>query len=115
MTSAMTGSWLIVKWAGIAVTACYLALLFGVFWRFRSKLFQLRLGLILPVILGNFVGTCVSDILESVLARRVCFVVASVVYLYGLAILARGLSQEGQKGLFKEGAAEDYIQPLKLS
>ncbi|MGA7970201.1 MAG: hypothetical protein WB983_16340 [Terriglobales bacterium] len=103
------------KWAGIAVTACYLALLFGVFWRFRSRLFQLRLGLILPVVFGNFVGTCVSDIFESVLARRVCFVAASVIYLYGFPVLARGLSQDSQKGLFKDGAADDYIQPLKLS
>jgi hypothetical protein len=44
-----------------------------------------------------------------------CFVAASVIYLYGRAILARGLSQEGQKRLFRDGGAEDYIQPLKLS
>jgi hypothetical protein len=115
MTSAMTGSWLIVKWVGIAVTASYFALLLVVFWRFRRRSSRLRAGVILPVVVVNFIDMGVADIFQSVSVTRACFVTASVIYLYGLAILARGLGQEGQRGLFKESAAEDYIQPLRLS
>jgi hypothetical protein len=115
MTSAMTGSWLIVKWVGIAVTIGYLALLVLVFVRFRSRSSGLRPGVIWPVVIGNFVGTGVADIFENVLVTRACFVVATVIYLYGLATLVRGLSQAGQKSLFKEDGVGDYIQPLKLS
>ena len=115
MTGAMNGSWFIVKWIGFTVTIAYLVLIVVVFLRFRGRLSQLRPGPILPVVVGNFVGMTVPDIFENVLVSRACFVAASVIYLYGLVTLARGLGQEGQRGGFKEGAAEDYIQPLKLS
>jgi len=116
MISAMTGSWLIVKWIGIAVGMGYMALLVVVLLRFRGRLSQLRPTLILPVVIGSFVGEAVPNLFfENVPVRRACFVAASVIYVYGLATLARGLSQKGQKGLLKEDGAEDHIQPLKLS
>jgi hypothetical protein len=111
----MTGSWLIVKWVGITITAFYLLLILIVFVRFRAKLSQLRTGMSLPLVIGNFVGFVLPGIFEEVVFTRICFIVTQVIYMCGIAVLVKGLSQEGQKGLFKEGSAEDYIQPLKLS
>ncbi len=115
MIHAMTGPWLIVKWAGITILSCYLALIVVVFWRFWGKVSQLRPGLAWPIVLGNFVGQSLPWIFDNVVFARVCFVAASAIYSYGIAVLLRGLTQEGCKSLFKEGKAENYIQPLKLS
>jgi len=37
----MTGSWLIVKWVGLAALALYLVLLLFLFWGFRGRLAEL--------------------------------------------------------------------------
>ncbi|MGA2426301.1 MAG: hypothetical protein ABSG07_20040 [Terriglobales bacterium] len=111
----MTGSWLIVKWLGITVLSVYLVLMLVVFRRFRSKLAELRGGLIWPIVVGNFIGICLPLLYENVAFKRACFVVASAVYACGIALLVRGLRQPGNTGFLKKGGAEDYIQPLKLS
>ena len=114
MTIATIDSWLIVKWIGIAVAVGYLALLVVVFVRFRRSSSPLRPAVVLPAVVGSFIGSA-GDIFGYVSVMRACFVAASVIYLYGLAILVKGLTWEGPKGLFKEGGAEDYVQSLKLN
>ena len=89
----MTGSWLIVKWVGIAILTLYLVLLLVVIWRFRSKFSRLRSVLYLPQVLGNFVALSVPWIFENLILVRVCFVVAQVIYIGGIVILVRGLIQ----------------------
>ena len=112
----MTGSWLIVKWVGLAVLALYLVLLLIVLWRVRGKLAELRGGLFLwPILVGNFVGISVPWLYENVAFKRGCFVVASAIYACGIGILVRGLLQPGQKGLFKKGSVEDCFQSLNLN
>ena len=55
MTDAMTGPWLIVKWVGLGVTLCYMALFVVAMWRFRGRLHRIRSTATLPIVLGNFV------------------------------------------------------------
>jgi hypothetical protein len=67
------------------------------------------------LVVGNFVGGGLSSLSDNVVFGRVCFFVAQAVYICGIAILARGLTREGQKTLVKMGGTEDYIQSLRLS
>jgi hypothetical protein len=111
----MTGSWLIVKWLGLAVLALYLVLLTVVFWRFRGKLEGLRGSSFWPMWVGLFVGIDGPWLYENVAFNRACFVVASAVYVCGIALLVRGLRQPGNTGLFKKESDEGCVQSLKLS
>jgi hypothetical protein len=111
----MTGPWLIVKWLGIAILSLYLALLIAVFWRFRGRRSRIRQGAFLPIYVGGFIGGTVPWIFGNVVFARVCFVSESLVYLFGVTVLLRGLSSEGGKSLFKDDCAENFIQPLRLS
>jgi len=113
----MTGSWLIVKWVGMTILALYLVLILVATWRLRGKLSRLRSEIYLPMILGNFISLSVPSIFENVAVARVCFVVSHAIYIFGIAILVRGLAQQGQEWLLKadQGGGEDQIQPLKLS
>ncbi len=90
----MMDSWLIVKWLGIAVLCAYLVLMLVAIYRFRAKLARLRSAVYLPLIFGNLVGLSLPGILESVVFRRVCFVVAHTIYAVGIVILLRGLTQK---------------------
>jgi len=98
---AITGSWLLVKWMGIAVSAAYLALISFVLIRFYRDISRLRAGLILPIILGNFVWISLPSIFENVVFTRVCFVVAHLVFIGGIIVLVRGLVQENHQSLLK--------------
>jgi hypothetical protein len=88
----MTGSWLIVKWAGMTVLALYLVLLLVAVWQFRGMLSRLPVKVVLPIVVGNFVGLSVPSVFESIAVTRVCFVVAHLIYVYGIAILAKQLA-----------------------
>jgi hypothetical protein len=101
---AMTGSWLIMKWVGISTAAAYLMLLIVVVMRFRRDLSRLRSRLILPAVFGVFISVSVPSIFEQVMITRICFVVACVMYIYGIATLLRGLVQEDHQSLLKVGA-----------
>jgi len=101
---AMTGSWLIVKWVGISITAGYLVLLLVVVMRFRRDLSRLRGGLILPAVLGVFISVSVPSIFEDVMIARICFVATCVLYIGGIVTLMRGLIQEDHRSLLKVGA-----------
>jgi hypothetical protein len=90
----MTGSWLIVKWVGIAILTFYLVLLLVAISRFRARSLRLRSGLYLPMILGNFVSLSVPSIFENAAVTRVCFIVAHAIYVAGIVILVKGLAQE---------------------
>ena len=111
----MTGSWLIVKWAGMAVLAFYLVLILAAIWRFRGKLARLRSELILPMILGNFISLTVPSIFEDVVVTRVCFVVAHTIYIGGIVILLRSFGRKNQESFLKAEDAQEQIQSLKLS
>jgi hypothetical protein len=89
VTGVMTGPWLLVKWAGIAVLLCYLVLSAVVCWRRRRKSSRLPYGLIGPLIVGNVVAFSLPWIFEDVVFARICFVGAQAVYLYGLLILIK--------------------------
>jgi hypothetical protein len=94
----VTGSWLIVKWAGIAVLAFYLALLLISLGFFRGKFPRAAfVRSFAPVVLGNFVSLSVPSLFESVAVKRLCFVVGHVIYICGIAILLRVLVQESKK------------------
>jgi prepilin signal peptidase PulO-like enzyme (type II secretory pathway) len=97
----MTGSWLIVKWAGMAVLALYLVLLLVAVWQFRGMLSRLPVKIVVPIVLGNFIGLSLPSIIESVAVTRVCFVVAHIIYVYGIAILTQQLAQKSREGLLK--------------
>jgi hypothetical protein len=99
----MTGSWLIVKWVGIAILAFYLVLILVAIWRFRARSSRLGSELYLPMILGNFVSLSVPSIFENVAVARVCFIVAHAIYMGGILILVRGLAQKGKVLLKTEG------------
>ena len=99
--NAMTGSWLIVKWVGISISAAYLLLMVVVFIRFRRGLSLLRHGLILPAALGVFISTGVPSIFENVMVTRVCFIAAVVIYIGGIGILVRGLVRKNHQGLLR--------------
>jgi len=61
----MTGSWLIVKWAGIAVLAFYLALLVISLGFFRGRLPRAAfVRSFVPVVLGNFVSLSGPSLLK---------------------------------------------------
>jgi hypothetical protein len=92
----MTGSWLILKWVGVAVLALYLVLILVAVWRYRAQLSRLRSELYLPMILGNFVSLSVPSVFESVAVTRVCFIVAHLIYAGGIVILLRGLAQKDE-------------------
>jgi hypothetical protein len=98
---AMTGPWLIVKWVGISVSAAYLVLLLVVFVRFRHNWARLRRWLIWPALCGVFISVSFPSIFEDVTVARVCFVVASLVYVGGSAVLLRGLVQKDHQMLLK--------------
>jgi hypothetical protein len=90
----MAGSWLIVKWVGIAVLSLYLVLILVAIWRFRAKLSRLGSELLLPMILGNFISLTVPSVFENVAVKRLCFIVAHAIYVGGIVILLRGLAQK---------------------
>ena len=98
---AMTGSWLLVKWAGITVAAIYIALFLVVLVRFRRDLSRLRGGLIMPAIIAVFVSSSVPSVFESVAIARICFVISCLVYVCGIGILTRGLIQKNHESLLK--------------
>ncbi len=100
---AMTGSWLIVKWIGMAVLALYLVLLLVAAWLYRNRLSQLRGGLYLPIVLGNFISLSVPWIFDNVAVTRACFLVAQAFYIAGILILVRGLAQKDQGILMRSG------------
>ena len=99
----MTGSWLIVKWVGIAIAAAYLLLFLVVLIWLRRDLSRFRGGLILPMMLGTFISVSVPGIFEDVTVTRICFITALVVYIGGILVLVRGLVQKDHKSLLKEG------------
>jgi hypothetical protein len=98
---AMTGSWLVVKWAGVAIAAAYLLLLLVVTVRFRRDLSRLRGGLILPAVLGVFISLSVPSIFEDVTVTRICFMAATSIYTAGIAILVKGLIEKSHRSLLK--------------
>ncbi len=92
----MTGSWLIVKWAGIGILVLYLVLILMAIWRFRAKLSRLRSEVYWPMILGNFISLSAPTILENVAVTRMCFVVGHAIFVVGIVILLRGfVTDEG--------------------
>jgi len=102
MHPGMTGSWLIVKWAVMAVFAAYALLvvvtnrrLYGSFWRIRFGY--------MPVVLGNFVTLSVPGIFENAIATRLCFIVAGIVYILGIVTVFRKLSGQAQGSLLRTG------------
>ena len=95
--NAMTGSWLIVKWAGISITATYLLLMVFVLIRFRHDLLRLRHGSILPLVFGVFISVSVPSIFDDVMVARTCFIAAVVIYIGGIGILLRGLIQKNHR------------------
>jgi hypothetical protein len=97
----MTGSWLIVKWAGMAVLAFYVVLLLVAVWRFRGMLSRVPIKVVVPIVFGNFVGLSLPSIFESVTVRRVCFVVAHIIYVYGIAILTKQMARKNQEDLLR--------------
>jgi hypothetical protein len=99
--NAMTGSWLIVKWVGISITAAYLLLMVLVCIRFRRDLSRLRHGLILPAALGVFISVSVPSIFGDVIVARTCFIAAVVIYIGGIGILLKGLVQKNHQGLLR--------------
>ncbi len=99
--NAMTGSWMIVKWVGISITAAYLLLMVLVAIRFRRDLSRLRHGLILPAVFGVFISVSVPSIFEDVMVARICFIAAVVIYIAGIGILLRGLVQKNHQGLLR--------------
>jgi hypothetical protein len=98
---AMTGSWLAVKWVGVAITAIYLVLSLVVLVRFRRNLSRLRNGLTWPAVLGVFISVSIPSVFENIAVTRVCFIASSLLYLVGIAILLRGLAQKDHQGLMK--------------
>jgi len=98
---AMTGSWLVVKWAGISVAATYIVLFLVVFVRFRRDLSRLRGSLIMPALLAVSISASVPSVFETVMMARVCFVAASVLYAGGIAVLVRGLVQRDHRSLLR--------------
>jgi hypothetical protein len=98
---AMTGSWLIVKWAGVLILTVYSGLILFVLIRFRNDWQRLRAGLGLPIVFGNFIGLSLPWIFEDVVFTRVCRVVAILFYLVGIAILLRGLIEQNHQSLLK--------------
>ena len=88
----MTGTWLIVKWAGITVLAFYLVLIVVVLWRFRGTWSRLRSALFVPIIVGSFVALSVPSIFENMAVTRTCFVAADGIYIGGIVILLMGLA-----------------------
>ena len=118
---AMTGPWLIVKWACLMVVALYL-LLMVVFWRVRGK--RSRLPSRLFAWLGwffNFVLLGVPLLFENVTVTRACFVVAAGICLSGIGILVWDLARK-DLDLFGCGITDtqnvdggQQVQTLKLS
>ena len=98
---AMTGPWLMVKWAGVSIDAAYVVTLLVVFRRFSRDLSRLRGGLILPAVLGAFISITVPSIFENVVVTRICFIAATIIYIGGIAILLRGLVQKNHESLLK--------------
>jgi hypothetical protein len=97
-TAVMTGPWLFVKWIGIAISLVYVVLAVEWILRFRWKSPRQRFGALWPMTAGTFVGLVVPWIFEKVLVTRICFVVASAVFLYGAAIVVRAIARQ-HKGL----------------
>ena len=96
VVSVMTGPWLIVKWAGVAIALVYVVLAVEWILRFRSKSPRQRLRSLWPMTAGSFVGLGLPWVFESTLLTRICFVVASAIFLYGVAILARAIAREDE-------------------
>jgi hypothetical protein len=94
----MTGSWLIVKWIGIAILGCYLVLLVVALWRFRGKLPR---NSFVPIMISNFVALSIPSIFESAVLTRVCFVLAHTVCIIGIAVLTRQLMRKNREGLLR--------------
>ena len=88
----LTGPWLIAKWAGIAILSAYLVLLIFAIARFRGKLSQLRFALVVPLVLGNFVGLSLPWLFMNAAFTRICFVLAHASYIYGIAVLVKNFS-----------------------
>jgi hypothetical protein len=85
----MTGPWFIVKWTGIAVLLCYLALFVVVVRRRRRESPRVAPSAVMPLIVGNFIALCLPWIFESASFTRVCYIAEQAIYLYGLAILVK--------------------------
>ena len=88
----MTGPWLIVKWAGIGILLSYLTLLIFAILRFRSRLIRMRFAFA-PIVLGNFVSLSLPWIFMKAEITRICFVLAQVVFIYGMVVLLKRLAR----------------------
>ncbi len=94
----MRGPWLIVKWAGIGILLSYLALLIFAIFRFRSRLVRMRLAYV-PIVLGNFVSLSLPWIFMKAAVTRICFVLAQVIFIYGITVLVKDLARKEQLSL----------------
>jgi hypothetical protein len=101
VTRVMTGSWLIVKWAGIGILSLYVVLIGFAIVRFRDRLSRMRSGLFVPIALGNFVSLTLPWLFMNARATRVCFVAAQAIFVYGMAVLVRNLARRDREGLLK--------------
>ncbi len=100
VTAVMTGRWLVVKWVGVAISLIYVVLAVEWILRFRWKSPRQRFGSLWPMTAGTFVGLVGPWIFERVLLTRICFVVASAIFLYGVVILVRAIARQ-DKGLLR--------------
>jgi hypothetical protein len=97
----MTGPWLIVKWAGVGVLLFYLLLLIHAMRRYRDRLSGMRAALFMPIVIGNFVSLTLPWIFMKAEVTRICFVVAQAIFMYGITVLVRKLTQRDQTGLLR--------------
>jgi tellurite resistance protein TehA-like permease len=97
----MTGSWLIVRWVGVAIAAFYLVLIVAAIRRCRTRFSQIRSGLYVPIVIGNFISLSVPWLFENVVVTRACFVIAQLIFVRGIWFLLRGLAQPDCRFLLK--------------
>jgi len=101
VVGAMTGPWLMVKWAGIGILLLYVVLIVLAIVRFRDKLSRMRSALFVPIVLGNFVSLTLPWLFVKAEATRICFVTAQAILVYGIAVLVRNLAHKDQAGPLK--------------
>ena len=89
----MTSSWQVVEGIGIGVQVSYLVLLFAALWQSRRNLRRMRFRWVTPIVIGNFVALSVPWVFESVVVSRACFISALIIYLGGMALVARDLAR----------------------
>jgi hypothetical protein len=96
----MTGPWLIVKWAGLAIMSCYLLLVVYAVRRFRDRFSVLRAAFLVPL-LGILAGILLPWIFMKAEVTRICFVVEQATFIYGLVILWKRLARKDEAGSLK--------------